>query len=137
MPRRYTPPWIQGQILSPKPPCEQNHRQAVADLRGGAPGTRPPTAQNFLNFMQFLGKSGKFMCWRPQPSGELATPSKENLGSASHRCKNITFRNNDVRKHQSLTCLASDQRYRGGGEGTTLIAGVIMYLSAKIVSKSA
>ena len=35
----------------------------VADLRG-APGVRP-TAQNFLNFMQFLGKSGKFVCWRP------------------------------------------------------------------------
>ena len=28
----------------------------------GAPG---PPDQNFLNFMQFLGKSDKFVCWRP------------------------------------------------------------------------
>ena len=27
-------------------------------------GGRPPTDQNFLNFMQFLGKSGKLVCWR-------------------------------------------------------------------------
>ena len=33
---------------------------------GGAPS--PLTNQNFLNFMQFLGKSGKCVCWRP-PSG--------------------------------------------------------------------
>ena len=33
----------------------------VADPRG-----RPPsTDRNFLNFIQFLGKSGKFVCWRP------------------------------------------------------------------------
>ena len=25
----------------------------------------PPTDQNFLDFIQFLGKSGKFVCWRP------------------------------------------------------------------------
>ena len=30
-------------------------------------GGRPPTDQNFLNFMQFLGKSGKFVCWCPLP----------------------------------------------------------------------
>ena len=39
---------------------------AVADL-GGAPGARPPTAQNFLDFMQFFGKSDKIVCWRPPP----------------------------------------------------------------------
>ena len=32
---------------------------------GGSKGGRPPTDQNFLNFMQFWGKSGKFVCWRP------------------------------------------------------------------------
>ena len=37
----------------------------VADPRGGA----PPTDQNFLNFMQFLGKSGKFVCWCPPGVG--------------------------------------------------------------------
>ena len=36
--------------------------------------------QNFLNFMQVLGKSGKFVCWRP-PLG-LALPPTENPRSA-------------------------------------------------------
>ena len=46
----------------------------VADPRGrGAPGTCPPMNQNFLNFMQFFGKSGKFVCWCPPPGG-LAPP---------------------------------------------------------------
>ena len=35
-----------------------------------APPARPPTAQNFLNFMQFFGKFGKIICWRaPPPEG--------------------------------------------------------------------
>ena len=34
-----------------------------------APRRSPPTEQNFLNFMQFFGKSGKFVCWRPSPGG--------------------------------------------------------------------
>ena len=40
---------------------------SVADPRGGAPGALPPppTAQNFLNFMQFLGKFDKIVCRRP------------------------------------------------------------------------
>ena len=29
------------------------------------------TDQNFPNFMQFLGKYGKFVCWRPLPRGIL------------------------------------------------------------------
>ena len=37
---------------------------AVADRGGGVPGA-PPTAQTFLNFMQFGGKFGKIMCWHP------------------------------------------------------------------------
>ena len=53
---------------------------SVADL-GGAPLARPtptpppPTAQNFLNFMQFFAKFGKIICWLP---GELAPPSTGN-----------------------------------------------------------
>ena len=39
---------------------------ALADL-GGAPTRPPPTAQNFLNFMQFSTKFGKIICWRPPP----------------------------------------------------------------------
>ena len=36
-------------------------------IQGGRP--RRPPDQNFLNFMQFLGKSGKFVCWRPPGVG--------------------------------------------------------------------
>ena len=42
-------------------------------------GGRAPTDQNFLNFMQFFGKSGKLVCWRPQG---LAPPPTGNLVSA-------------------------------------------------------
>ena len=34
-------------------------------IQGGAPNARPPTAQNFLDFMQFLGKFDKIVCWCP------------------------------------------------------------------------
>ena len=42
----------------------------------------PPTDQNFLNFMQFLGKSGKFVCWRPLPPRRSAFPPMGNPVSA-------------------------------------------------------
>ena len=32
-------------------------------IQGGA----PPTAQNFLDFMQFSGTFDKIVCWRPLP----------------------------------------------------------------------
>ena len=51
----------------------------MADLRGGG---RRPCAAHSLNFMQFLGKFGKFVCWRPPP-GELAPPPRGNPGSAT------------------------------------------------------
>ena len=41
----------------------------MADL-GGAPGTHPPTAQNFLNFMQFFTK----FQWRHTPLGKFGDP---------------------------------------------------------------
>ena len=41
-------------------------RILVVDLGGAS--VRPPTAQNFLNFMQFFAKFGKIICWRP-PEG--------------------------------------------------------------------
>ena len=34
----------------------------------GIPGA-PPIAQKFLNFMQFLGKFGKILCWCSPPGG--------------------------------------------------------------------
>ena len=47
----------------------------MADLRG-ARGTRaPPGGPNSFNFMQFLGKFGKIVCWRPPGGvGEILDP---------------------------------------------------------------
>ena len=42
---------------------------AVADLGG-----RPPTAQNFLDSMQFFGKFDKIVCRRPLLQGILDPP---------------------------------------------------------------
>ena len=55
----------------------------VADLRGRARGTctPPPLAQNFFIFMQFSGKIGQIIGWRP-PLG-LAPPPLGNPGSAT------------------------------------------------------
>ena len=44
----------------------QTKSSSVADLRG-ARGTRPPGGPNSFNFMQFLGKFGKIVCWHPPP----------------------------------------------------------------------
>ena len=44
----------------------------MADLRGRK-GRAPPGGQNSFNFMQFLGKFGKFVCWRPL-LGEILDP---------------------------------------------------------------
>ena len=52
-------------------------QKAVADLRGGARDA------NSFNFMQFSGKYGKIVCWRPP--GELVPPPRENPGSATEK----------------------------------------------------
>ena len=39
----------------------------MADLRGGARDERPPDLNSF-NVMQFLGKFGEIVCWRPPGS---------------------------------------------------------------------
>ena len=55
----------------------------VADLRRGREG-RPPVGPNSFNFMQFLGKFGKIVCWRPPPPpGELVPSPRGNPGSAT------------------------------------------------------
>ena len=36
-------------------------------ISGRSKGGAPPMDQNFLNFMQFFRKSGKFVIWRPPP----------------------------------------------------------------------
>ena len=51
----------------------------MADLRG-TQGTCP-RGPNSFNFMQFLEKFGKIICWRPP--GELAPPPRGNPGSAT------------------------------------------------------
>ena len=59
---------------------------AVADLRGGARDARPPAGPNSFNFMQFLGKFGKIVCWQSYVGtilGELAPPPRGNPGSAT------------------------------------------------------
>ena len=53
------------------------------------------TDQNFLNFMQFLGKSGKFVCWRP-PQG-LAPPPTGNPVSAPDLCLKLVKLGNSTR----------------------------------------
>ena len=46
---------------------------SVEDPR--APSVCPPTDQDFLNCMQFLGKSGKFVCWRPPRRVDAPLPT--------------------------------------------------------------
>ena len=50
--------------------------------------TRAPQGPNPFNFMQFLVKFGKIVCWRPP--GELAPPPRGNPGSATVNGHNIT-----------------------------------------------
>ena len=44
-------------------------------------GTHAPQGPNSFNFMQFLGKFGKIVCWCPP--GELTPPPRGNPGSAT------------------------------------------------------
>ena len=39
--------------------------KSVADLHSKILDARPPGGPNSFNFMQFLGKFGKIVCWRP------------------------------------------------------------------------
>ena len=75
-----------------------NLYKAVADL-GGARGT-PPRDPSSFNFMQFLGKFGKIVCWRPPGSwrpllGEILDPP---LQSA-----------HDIKKMQRISSLTSSE----------------------------
>ena len=51
--------------------------------KGGARHA-PSGGPNSFNFMQFLGKFGKIVCWRPP--GELEPPPRGNPGSATGVC---------------------------------------------------
>ena len=69
-----------------------NSRMAVTwlcEYSGGSKGGAPPTAQNFLDFMQFLGKFDKIICWRP-PRGSAPHPTR-NPGSAPGIALNVSI----------------------------------------------
>ena len=53
---------------------------ALTDLRGSG-----------CNFMEFLGKFGKILCWQPPPPsfGELVPPPRENPGSTNVLCEKV------------------------------------------------
>ena len=58
---------------------------AVADLHSKILDARPPGGPNSFNFMQFLGKFGKIVCWHPQGSwrpllGEILDPPLQCTG---------------------------------------------------------
>ena len=53
--------------------------QCSGGSKGG--GAWPPLGPNSFNFMQFLGKFAKIVCWRPP--GELAPRPRGNPGSAT------------------------------------------------------
>ena len=44
--------------------------------KGGARAIHPPGCPHSFNFMQFLGKFGKILCWHP--SGGLVPPPRGN-----------------------------------------------------------
>ena len=58
-----------------------SHVDCSGGFRGAHPARAPPTAQNFLNFMQFFTKFGKNHMLAP-PLGGLAPPPTGNPGSA-------------------------------------------------------
>ena len=57
---------------------------SIGGSRGGGRQGRapPPRPQNFFIFMQFSGKIGQIIGWRPPPR-ELAPPPRGNPGSAT------------------------------------------------------
>ena len=73
--------WVRAPIPKENPMWgRESVPLAVADI--GARGA-PPGHPNSFDFMQFSGKFGKIVCWRPPPLGELAPPPQGNLGSAA------------------------------------------------------
>ena len=49
---------------------------------------RPPGGPNSFKFMQFWGKFGKIVCWRPLP-GEFVAPPQGNSGSVTGFCQKL------------------------------------------------
>ena len=74
--------WSQGNSHQIRWFANEKPSSFSGGFRGGA-GARPPPSKrpNSFNFMQFSGKFGKIVCWRPPP-GQLAPPWR-NPGSAA------------------------------------------------------
>ena len=71
-----------------------NFRMAVADLRGYE--GRAPRGLNSFNFMQFLGKFCKIVCWRPPGSWrphleEILTPPLNGCPNLQHLHRKLVF----------------------------------------------
>ena len=59
----------------------KSHNDNSGGSKGGARDACPPPRPNSFNFMQFLGRFGRIVCW--PPPGELAPPPRGNPGSAT------------------------------------------------------
>ena len=72
-------------INLPMEPSKLTNTISLADLRGAQGTCAPPGCPNSFDFMQFSGKFGKIICWRPPPppGEELVRPSQGNPGSAN------------------------------------------------------
>ena len=73
----------------------------MANLRGGTRDV--PEGPNSFNSMQFLGKFGKIVCWRPPPQG--------NPGSATVEFSLIANNNLSITVIQYLLIASKDLLY--------------------------
>ena len=100
--------------------ADLHNKLAVADLHSKMLDARPPGGPNSFNFMQFLGKFGKIVCWRPPPPGswrphlvEILDPP---LTSVHFECilfEGLKFKWHLLCERQHETGL-SEATYRGG-----------------------
>ena len=98
----------------------------MADLHSKILDARPPPGgPNSFNFMQFLGKFGKIVCWHPP--GELAPPPRGNPRSATDKVGIITICNEVVKVMFLQVCVCIQE---GGGIPACLAASIPACLAA-------
>ena len=90
--------------------------KSVADLRWRGREGRPSHGQNSFNFMQFLGKFAKIMCWRPLENWRsqlreiLGPPMKVTKNSFFYKiCSSLYF--NDTLSYHKAQSPDSDSDY--------------------------